>query len=91
LSKYEQAFQPFQSLPFDKLPSTGSGQAGRTDWKGALRRASFAWLRTTQGEWMKKNLSQQIQTLEAVSKIKNALRALFLYFSLFFFIGWQWR
>ncbi|MDR2507337.1 MAG: hypothetical protein LBD67_04990 [Candidatus Accumulibacter sp.] len=38
LSKYERAYQPFQSLPFDKLPSTGSGQAGRTDWKVVFRK-----------------------------------------------------
>ncbi|MDR2506407.1 MAG: hypothetical protein LBD67_00190 [Candidatus Accumulibacter sp.] len=45
----------FQSLPFDRLRANGlknttstSAQdgAGRTDWKGALRRASFDKLRT---------------------------------------------
>jgi hypothetical protein len=38
---------------FDKR----SGQAGRTDWKGALRRASFDKLRTEQGEWTGKEAS----------------------------------
>ncbi|MDR2506456.1 MAG: hypothetical protein LBD67_00435 [Candidatus Accumulibacter sp.] len=38
LQAVKYSFQPcfflrivFQSLPFDRLPSTGSGQAGRTD------------------------------------------------------------
>ncbi|MDR2506802.1 MAG: hypothetical protein LBD67_02240 [Candidatus Accumulibacter sp.] len=33
LSKHERTLQPFQSLPFDRLPSTSSGQAKRVDWK----------------------------------------------------------
>jgi hypothetical protein len=50
LSKHERTLQPFQPLPFDRLPSTSSGQAGRTDWKGVLRHPTFAKLRTEQGE-----------------------------------------
>ncbi|MDR2506739.1 MAG: hypothetical protein LBD67_01895 [Candidatus Accumulibacter sp.] len=49
---------------FDKPPSLGSGQAGRTDWKDILRQDSFARLRTGQGEWIEKEVSENPKRLK---------------------------
>jgi hypothetical protein len=38
---------------FDTLPSSSSGQAGRTDWKGALRQAFF---RTVQANRLERRI-----------------------------------
>jgi hypothetical protein len=54
------------------------------DWEDIFRQTSLGRLRTAQGEWMKKKPSQ---TLEAVSKIKNGLRALFSSSACFFIAG----
>ncbi|MDR2507221.1 MAG: hypothetical protein LBD67_04405 [Candidatus Accumulibacter sp.] len=69
LSKYERPLQPFQSLPFDKLPSTGSG---RSRANGLERRSSANFIRQAQDRqrhWK--------DSLRKSKEIKNSLRTLF--------------
>ncbi|MDR2506782.1 MAG: hypothetical protein LBD67_02130 [Candidatus Accumulibacter sp.] len=46
-SFFESFFNPYPSTSFLRQAQDG---AGRTDWKGVLRQASFDRLRTEQGE-----------------------------------------